>query len=107
MMTLNETDSWGSIYNLIIILIDLSMIVSSLSILYILKELKAMGLWSVSVGIALLVVYQTDVELRFSSITILPFFGLACIYAYLQLKKRMQAAIKRIEEREKEESRHE
>ncbi|MFA6189815.1 MAG: hypothetical protein WC680_11115 [Sulfuricurvum sp.] len=107
MTTLNETDSWESIYNLIIILMDLSMIVSSLSILYILKEFKAMGLWSVSVGIALGIVFQTDVELRFSSITILPFFGLACIYTYLQLKKRMQAAIKRIEEREKEELRHE
>lgn len=107
MTTLNETGSLWSIYNLLIILMDLSMIISSLSILYRIKEFKAMGLWSVSVGIALGIVFQTDVELRFSSITILPFFGLACIYAYLQLKKRMQAAIKRIEEREKEESRHE
>lgn len=107
MTTLNQTDSWESIYNLLIVLIDLTMIVSSLSILYIIKEFKAMGLWSVSVGIALWVVFQTDVELRFSSITILPFFGLACIYAYLQLKKRMEAAIKRLEEKEKEELRHE
>ena len=107
MTTLNQTDSWESIYNLLIVLIDLSMIVSSLSILYILKEFKAMGLWSVSVGIALWAVFQTDAELRFSSITILPFFGFACLYAYLQLKKRMQAAIKRIEEKEKEELRHE
>lgn len=107
MTTLNETDSWGSIYNLIIVLMDLSMIVSSLSILYILKEFKAMGLWSVSVGIALWAVFQTDVELRFSALTILPFFGLACLYAYMKLKKRMEAAIKRIEEREKEELHHE
>lgn len=107
MTTLNETGSWESIYNLLIVLINLSMIVSSLSILYILKEFKAMGLWSVSVGIVLLGIFQTDVELRFSAITILPFFGLACLYAYMKLKKRMQAAIKRIEEKEKEELRHE
>lgn len=107
MTTLNETGSWESIYNLLIVLIDLSMIVSSLSILYRIKEFKAMGLWSVSVGIALLVVFQMAVELRFSALTILPFFGLACLYAYMKLKKRMEAAIKRLEEREKEALRHE
>lgn len=91
---------------------DIALIVMAVSVLgfafyllYLVKDVKVLALWSITLIATEIAVYVLGYELKWYVLAVLPFYLFSVVYMLVKVKKRVNAAIKRIEEREEEEKR--
>lgn len=72
-------------------------------LLYLTKEIKVLIVWSITLSVSETAVYFLDYKLKWYVLAALPFYLFSMVFILIKMKKRVDAAIKRIEEREEEE----
>lgn len=86
-----------------LVVMGVSLIGFSFHLLYLMKDVKVLISWSIALAAAQSAVYVLGYELKWYVLAILPFYLFSVVYMLIKIKKRVIAAIKRIEEREEEE----
>lgn len=84
------------------IIVGTSLIVSSGYFLYLTKETKVLIAWSIALAVTQIIVRLSDYEIRWMVLATLPFYLFAIIYMMIKLRMRINAVLKRIEEKERE-----
>jgi hypothetical protein len=92
-------------YEIIVILIAITLIGFSLSLFYILRAFKVGILWTILLAVTEFSVARMDCEIKYYIFTILPFSIVAVIYMMFKIRVRINIALKRLDEREKQEAR--
>ncbi|HQS67866.1 MAG TPA: hypothetical protein PLM93_11835 [Sulfuricurvum sp.] len=88
---------------IVYIVMGVSLAGFAFSLLYLIKEIKVLIVWSVALVAAQSAVYLFGYEIKWYVLAVLPFYFFSLAYILVKAKKMVNAAIKRIEEREKEE----
>lgn len=83
--------------------VGMSLILSSWYLLYLTKDIKVLLGWSIALAMVEIMVELSDYEIKWMVLVILPFYLFSIIYMMVKLRMRINAALKRIEEIEKEE----
>lgn len=73
------------------------------ALLYLVKDLKVLIVWSIALTVVEIAVYYMGYELKWYILGILPFYLFSAVFILIKMKKRVNAAIKRIEDREEKE----
>jgi hypothetical protein len=73
------------------------------SLLYLMKEIKVLIVWSIALTVVEIAVYYMGYELKWYVLGILPFYLFSVAYMLVKVRRRVHAAIKRIDEREEKE----
>jgi hypothetical protein len=92
-------------YEIIVTLIAIILIGFSLSLFYILKAFKVGILWSILLAVTVFSVARMHCEIKYYILTILPFSIVSVIYMMVKLRIRVNETLKRLDEREKQETR--
>lgn len=74
-------------------------------LLYLVKDVKVLIVWSITLIVTEIAVYLMGYELKWYVLAVLPFYLFSMVYILVKIRRRVHAAIKRIEEREEEEKR--
>lgn len=83
--------------------VGMSLILSSWYLLYLTKDIKVLLGWSIALAMVEIMVGLSDYEIKWMVLVILPFYLFSIIYMMIKLRMRINAALKRIEEIEREE----
>ncbi len=75
----------------------------SFHLLYLMKDVKVLIIWSIALIAVQIGIYLLGYETKWYVLAILPFYLFAVVYMLIKMKKRINAAIAHIEQREKEE----
>lgn len=75
----------------------------SFHLLYLMKDLKVLIIWSMALIAVQIGIYLLGYETKWYVLGILPFYLFAVVCMLIKMKKRINAAIAHIEQREKEE----
>jgi hypothetical protein len=88
---------------IVFIVMGVSLIGFSFHLLYLVKDIKVLIIWSITLVLTEIAVYLMEYETKWYVLAILPFYLFSAVYILRKIKMRVNAAIKRIEEREMEE----
>lgn len=83
--------------------VGMSLIWTSGYLLYLTKDIKVLLAWSIALAVVQIMVGLWDYEIKWMVLAILPFYFFAIIYMMIKLRMRINKALKRIEEIEREE----
>lgn len=72
-------------------------------LLYLVKDVKVLISWSIGLIATEIWVYALGYELKWYVLAVLPFYLFSMVYMLVKIRRRINAAIKRIEERETQE----
>lgn len=89
-----------------LIVMAVSLIVVAFSFLYLVKDFKVLIVCSIALAAAETAVYLLGYEFKWYVLAVLPFYLFSVVYMQVKINKRVNAAIKRIEEREEEKEKH-
>lgn len=92
-------------YEIMVILIAITLIGFSLNLFYVMKAFKVGILWSILLAVTEFSAARMDCEIKYYILTILLFSIIAVIYMMFKIKVRINAVLKRLDEREKQEAR--
>lgn len=94
-----------TVIEITLIVMAVTLVGFSLYLLYLMKDLKVLISWSIGVIVTQCTVYVMGYELKWYVLATLPFYLFSVVSMLVKVKKRVNAAIKRIEEREAQEQR--
>ncbi len=91
-------------------MIEITLVVMGVSVagfafalLYLVKDLKVLIVWSIALTVVEIAVYYMGYELKWYVLGILPFYLFSVAYMLVKVRRRVHVAIKRIDEREEKE----
>lgn len=93
-----------SAYEITVIIIAITLIGFSMNLFYLMKSLKVGILWLILLASAEFCVERMHYEIKWYIFTIMPFYLFSVIYMMVKLRIRIDTALKRIDEREKQEA---
>ncbi|MDP3265804.1 MAG: hypothetical protein Q8M39_03135 [Sulfuricurvum sp.] len=85
------------------IVTEIVLIGFAFSLLYVVKDFKVLIVWFVALAATQIAVYLLHYEIKWYVLSTLPFYLFSLAYIQVKVRRRVHAAIKRIEEREEEE----
>lgn len=88
---------------IVFIVMGVSLVGFAFSLLYLVKDFKVLIVWSIALVAAQIAVYLLGYEIKWYVLAVLPFYLFSLAYTLVKVRRRIHAAIKRIEEREEEE----
>jgi NADH:ubiquinone oxidoreductase subunit 5 (subunit L)/multisubunit Na+/H+ antiporter MnhA subunit len=95
-------------------IIDIAILITALTIigfsfylLYLTKDKIILLLWSIALSAVQITITQLHWELKWYVLSALPFYLFVLVYMMIKIRVRINAALKRLDEREKEEAREE
>lgn len=94
-----------TVIEITLIVMAVTLVGFSFHLLYLMKDLKVLISWSVGVIVTQCTVYLMGYAFKWYLLATLPFYLFSVVYMLVKVKKRVNAAIKRIEEREAQEQR--
>lgn len=92
-----------TMYEITLVVMAIILIGFSFHLLYLVKDVKVLIVWSIALAVTEIAVYLMEYETKWYVLAILPFYLFSAVYILRKIKMRVNAAIKRIEEREEEE----
>lgn len=85
-----------------LVVMGVTLVGFSFHLLYLVKDIKVLIVWSITLAVTEIAVYLMGYELKWYILGILPFYLFSVVYMLIKIKKRVIAAIKRIEEEERQ-----
>ncbi|OYZ56542.1 MAG: hypothetical protein B7Y17_06830, partial [Sulfuricurvum sp. 24-42-5] len=80
---------------IVFIVMGVSLIGFSFHLLYLVKDIKVLIIWSITLVLTEIAVYLMGYETKWYVLAVLPFYLFSAVYILRKMKKRINAAIKR------------